>query len=280
MISMRSFWKRKSQDVASAEGAQQEGSIVVNETVVTTNARQDRFLPISILIAALVIGGSIVFATMYHPNAGVNAGGAGGTGTAGTNNPATTLSVSDIMKLGPRDAALGSSNAPVTMIEYGDYQCPFCGQFFSQAEPLIIKNYVNTGKVKLVFRNLAFLGPESTAAAEAAECAEDQNQAWPYHDALYQAKVNEVAKGGKENDGFFTRALFLSIAQQLHLDLPKFTQCVDGNTDAGIVSADVSTAEAGGINSTPTFYINGTQVLGADPYASFQQVIDKALAAK
>ena len=163
------------------------------------------------------------------------------------------------------------------MVEYGDYQCPYCGLYFSQTEPQMVQNYVNTGTVKLVFRNFPFLGAESTAAAEAAECATDQNKLWAYHDALYQAKVGDVAKGGSEDDGFFTRALFLSIASRLNLDLPTFTTCIDNNTDSSTVSADVANAAAAGVNSTPTFFINGTEIQGADPYATFQAAINKAL---
>ena len=243
--------------------------------------KKDRFLPVSILIAAVVIGGAIVFSTLYHPGAAPSAGTgtnpSGGTGTAG--ETAGSLTPSQVMTLGSRDEVLGSANAPVTMIEYGDYQCPYCGLFFSQTEPQIIQNYVNTGKVRLIFRNFPFLGPESTAAAEAAECATDQGKTWAYHDALYQAKVGDVAKGGSEDDGFFTRAEFLALAQKTGLDVTKFTQCVDNNADSNVVSADVSSAAAAGVNSTPTFFINGTQVLGANPYATFQQAIETALKA-
>jgi protein-disulfide isomerase len=275
---MNKFWKR------NKTSAVDQGEVVVNEVTVN-EVKQDRFLPVSILIAAVVIGGSIMFSTLYHPAAvapatvGNNGANNGGNNGATPGETATTLTTSQIMKLGSRDGVLGSPNAPVTLIEYGDYQCPFCGSFFSQTEPQIIQSYVNTGKVKMVFRNFPFLGPESTAAAEASECAQTQNKAWPYHDALYQAKVNDVAKGGGENDGFFKRSVFLSIAQQLNLNLPAFTQCIDNHTESSTVSADVANANAAGINSTPTFYINGTQVLGADPFGTFQQVIDSALKA-
>lgn len=240
--------------------------------------KKDRFLPISILVAAVVIAGSVLFATLYHgaavpPGTGNNPGANAGAPA----KTATTLTPAQIMTLGSRDAILGSSNAPVTMIEYGDYQCPYCGLYFSQTEPQIVQNYVDAGKVKMVFRNFPFLGPESTAAAEAAECAENQNKLWAYHDALYQAKVGDVAKGGSEDDGFFTRALFLSIATRLNLDLPTFTNCIDTNAASSTVAADVAAAGAAGVNSTPTFFINGSQIMGADPYATFQQTIDTAL---
>ena len=241
--------------------------------------KKDRFLPVSILVAAVMICGAIVFSTFYHPGAPA-APAAAGTG----NNPAPAAqggviasSTTNIMTLGTRDAILGTANAPVTIVEYGDYQCPFCAQFFSQTEPLIVENYVNLGKARMVFRNFPFLGPESTAAAEAAECAEDQNQLWAYHNALYQAKVADEAKGGGENDGIFSRALFVKLAQQINLNVMDFTTCIDSNKYADEVSSEKSTAQALGVNSTPTFFINGQQILGANPYADFQTTIDAAL---
>jgi len=242
--------------------------------------KKDRFLPISILVAAILIGGALVFSSLYGshastpnvgaPNAGTpNAGLGASAGTAGGS--------SDAMKLGPRDAILGDTNAPVTIIGYGDYQCPFCTQFFSQTEPQIISNYVNAGKARMVFRNLPFLGPESTAAAEAAECANDQGKLWPYHDALYRAKVDDEAKGGGENDGSLNRALFLTLAQGLNLDMLTFTSCIDTGKDAGVVAQEKAAASAAGINSTPSFLINGTSILGAEPYAAFAGAIDAAL---
>jgi len=265
------------------ENKNSETPEVVEQTVLVDapKEKKDRFLPISILIAAIVIGGSVLFATLYHPSA-APAGTGNAAGNNGGNNGAaqagTTLTAAQIMTLGSRDAILGSPNAPVTMIEYGDYQCPYCGIYFSQTEPLIVQNYVDTGKVKMVFRNFPFLGAESTAAAGAAECATDQNKLWAYHDALYQAKVSDVAKGGSEDDGFFTRALFLSIATKLNLDMPIFTNCLNTNAESSTVATDVSNAAAAGVNSTPTFFINSTEIQGADPYATFQTAINKALA--
>lgn len=242
--------------------------------------KKDRFLPISILVAAVLIGGAIVFGVFYKGGSGSGAAaGTGGTPSqAGTTAPTTNTSV---MALGSRDAILGNVSAPVTMIEYGDYQCPFCGtEFFAQTEPLIVQNYVDTGKVRFVFRDFAFLGPESDVAANAAQCAEDQNELWPYHDALYTAKVADDAKGGSEDDNFFTTTELIKLGTQVGIpNMATFTSCVNNNSDASIVAQEKTDATAAGVNSTPTFYINGTQVLGAQPYAQFQQVLDAAAAA-
>jgi protein-disulfide isomerase len=247
---------------------------------IVVKQKPDRFLAVSIIVAAVVIGGALIFSTLYNKSA-ANAGGAAndGTGTAQQGGTAPTTNT-NVMTLGSRDEILGNANAPVTMIEYGDYQCPFCGtEFFAQTEPLIVQNYVNTGKVRFVFRNFPFLGPESTAAAEAAECATDQGKEWPYHDALYTAKVADDAAGGSEDDGFFSTAELLKLGTQVGLNMTTFTSCVNNNTDANLVTQDKTDATNQGVNSTPTFFINGTQVLGAQPYAQFQTTINAALAA-
>jgi protein-disulfide isomerase len=261
------------------EGMEHQNNQIQNERASGSVAaeQKDKFLPISILIAAVVIAGALVFASLYKGGSSA----APAAGTAGNNNPtvagpAATTTPAALMTLGPRDAILGNANAPVTIVEYGDYQCPFCTRFFTQTEPQIIQNYVDTGKARFVFRDFAFLGPESTAAANAAQCAEDQNKLWSYHDALYAAKVQDEAKGGSEDDGFFNRTLFLKLAGQVGLNIPTFTSCIDGSKDASAVSAEVSAAQAGGVNSTPTFLVNGQQIQGAEPYATFSAAIDAA----
>lgn len=117
------------------------------------------------------------------------------------------------LALGADEAALGAANAPVTLIEYGDYQCPFCARYFEQVEPVLRAQYIDTGKVKMVFRNFAFLGPESVASAEAAACAAAQGKFWEYHEALYAAE----AKDGQERNGNLDRQEFLQLAEDLKL---------------------------------------------------------------
>jgi protein-disulfide isomerase len=233
--------------------------------------KKDLFLPISILAAAIMVGGAIVFATLYKAGTATAPAPTDGTATA-----STTVNATQVMALGPRDAILGNASATVTLIEYGDYQCPYCGEFYSETEPEIIQNYVNTGKVRMVFRNFAFLGPESTAAAEAADCAEDQNKLWVYHNALYSAKVADDASGGSEDDGFFSTAELLKLGQQVGLNMTTFTSCVDNNTDGNLVTQEQTAAAGVGVNSTPTFFINGQMITGAEPYTTFQQALDSA----
>jgi protein-disulfide isomerase len=225
-------------------------------------------LPMSILIAGIIISVAVIYSS----------------GSKNSGNPAALTAqivpqqnaAADVSGVSGRDVVLGNPNAPVTFVEYADYQCTFCSRFFEQTEPLIIKNYVDTGKVKFIFRNFQFLGPESAAAAEAAECAKDQNKFWQYHDALYGAELAD----GHENNGNLNRSLFLKLAGDVGLEQKSFAACIDGNKYADQIKKDASDAQAAGVNSTPTFFINGEKILGAQPYENFAAVIDNFLKTK
>jgi protein-disulfide isomerase len=248
----------------------------VEVSVSSGSRKRDMFLPVSILIAAVMVGGAIVFATLYKGGAAAPAGVAAGNGNA-VEATSTTANPAAAMSLGSRDAILGNASATVTLIEYGDYQCPYCVQFFSKTQPQILQNYVNTGKVRVVFRDFAFLGAESTAAANAAQCAEDQNKLWAYHDALYTAKLADDNNGGSEDDGFYSTAEFLKLAQWVGLNIPTFTSCINNNTDANIVAQEKGAAANAGIDSTPSSIVNGQTITGAQPYSVFQAALDSAL---
>lgn len=233
------------------------------------SARKDVFLPVSIVIAAVLIGGAIIFSVFYHPTVAPAAG-----GTAAAPGAATT-SLASLTTLGPRDAILGNPNAPVTLIEYGDYQCTFCLRYFAQIQPTIQSQYIATGKVRMVFRDFPFIGPESLTAASAAQCAQDQGKFWAYHDALYTAKVADATNvASSENDGFLSTAELLKLANQVGLNIPSFTSCMSSSTDANYIDAEKAAGVAAGIQSTPTTIVNGKLVVepdgsnaGADPTA-------------
>lgn len=221
-------------------------------------------LPVSILVAAIIIAGSIIYV------AGVRNRGGIAPATEKTENGQVVVSLEELLKIREGDVILGEPTAPVTLIEYGDYQCPFCGRFFTQTEPSLREDYIRPGKVKMVYRDLAFLGPESQAAAEAAACAKEQGKFWAYHDELFRQEVAD----GVENNGNLNRDLFLKIAAQTELDVSGFTSCLDSKKYAASVKATTQEAQRLGINATPTSFINGRQIQGAQPYASFQSVID------
>ncbi len=184
------------------------------------------------------------------PSGGGSAGGATG---AGSNN------------------ALGPADAAVTVVEYSDFQCPFCRRAFSGAAKQIIDTYVSSGKVRFVYKHLAFLGQESIDAAVAAECAADQGKFWDYHDYLFNLQVNG------ENVGAFTKDKLTQYAQAVGLDMARFTPCLQNNETLARVEADGAEARDHGFGGTPSFLVHDTKIVGAQPSQAFSQVIDAAL---
>ena len=164
----------------------------------------------------------------------------------------------------------GDPDAPVTIIEFADFQCPYCGRFFAQTEPQIDKAYLQSGKVRFGYFDFAFLGQESNWAAEAAECAADQNKFWEYHDMLYSSQAGE-------NQGAFNKDNLKKFAKDLKLDTSAFNNCFDSGKYTQLIQDDSNTASSIGVRSTPTFLINGQPLIGAQPFEAFQRVIDPLL---
>jgi protein-disulfide isomerase len=165
----------------------------------------------------------------------------------------------------------GDPNAMVTIIEFSDYQWPYCGRFAADAGRQIEKNYVDTGKVRFGYFNFAFLGDESQWAAEAAECAGDQDAYWEYHDYLFSHQNGE-------NQGAFSKDNLKSFAADLKLDTQAFNACLDSGKYTEAVTNQTNLARGLGVQSTPTFAVNGLAVVGAQTYDTFKQKIDSLLA--
>jgi len=165
----------------------------------------------------------------------------------------------------------GESNAPVTMIEFGDYQCPSCKRFEETIAAQVEETYIATGRVRLEFRNMAFLGDESIIAAAAAECANEQDAFWPYHDKLFEQQRGE-------NSGAFSFDRLKSFAGDLGLDQPSFDECLDSTRTQQLVFDETEAGREAGVDSTPTFFINGQVVKGAKSFSEFQDVIEEKLA--
>lgn len=168
--------------------------------------------------------------------------------------------------------SLGRADAPVVLVEYADFQCPFCGAFAREVKPLIEEAYVRTGKIRFEWRDFAVFGEESKAAANAARCAADQDAFWPYHDRLFAERVTP-------NRGAFARARLISDASALQLDMTAFTACLDEVRHRGAVAADTAEAAGLGMTGTPTFLIGGRRIVGAQRFEVFAEAIESALAA-
>lgn len=165
---------------------------------------------------------------------------------------------------------LGSKNAKVEVVEFGDFQCPFCGRFYTDVEKQLIKDYVDTGKVKFAFRQYAFLGQESTWAANAAECANEQGKFWEYHNYLYEHQSGE-------NQGAFSKDKLKGFSATLGLNTSQFNGCLDSEKYAKNVTNDFADGQKARVNGTPATFINGQLVSGAQPFTSFKTIIDQEL---
>lgn len=162
---------------------------------------------------------------------------------------------------------IGPDNAPVTIIEFSDYQCFFCKQFHDETLPALLKQY--EGKIRFAYRNFPIraLHAYAQSAAEAAQCAFDQKKFWEFHDLLFQ------------DIQLLTKADLLAYAQQLNLDMKTFQDCLDKGTHRQDVLNDYQAGLALGVGSAPTFFINGRMLVGAQPLSLFSSVIDAELAA-
>ncbi len=168
------------------------------------------------------------------------------------------------------DFVLGEANAPVTIVEYGDFQCPFCGKFFKDTEPTLRENYIKTGKVKFIYRDFAFLGQESFWASNAARCAGEQGKFWQYHDYLYSNQRGE-------NQGAFSKNNLKSFAVALSLDAGKFNACMDSDKYLEEIKKETKAGGEAGVQGTPANFINSVLYAGALPTATFTQIIDAEL---
>ena len=170
---------------------------------------------------------------------------------------------------------LGDPNAPITLVEFGDYQCFFCNKFFHDTEQKLLENYVDTGKVKIIFKDLTIIGPDSITAAHAAHCADDQGLFWEYHDTLYN-------NWNGENNGWASSENLLRMAQDVGLNIDEFTDCMLNEIHTQIISASNADARTLGLTGTPAFFVIGsnnqvTKIPGAQPFDVFQKIFDSEL---
>ncbi|WP_428327238.1 DsbA family protein [Nitrosopumilus sp.] len=171
---------------------------------------------------------------------------------------------------------LGSPSAPVTIVEFGDYQCPFCQKWNMQTKPSIVKNFIETGKAKLIFIDYTIIGPDSIKAHAGSYCAGDQGKYWEYHDYLY-------SKQGHENNGWVnSENLKLLVRDMDGIDIESFSQCLDSGKYEEKVRNNKNIATKAGVDSTPSFVIVGPSeeaipITGAQPYTVFERTIEELL---
>lgn len=229
-----------------------------------------------LLAAALFLGG-FVSGSMWKENRML------ASGVGGTANPvadaqlpaeAAPLSEADWKRVQENPAmVIGDANAPVTMVEFTDYQCPFCGRHYTETHGQIVDNFVKTGKLKIVYRDQALsFHPNANSAAQAVRCAEDADGGVALHDALFQ---NQDAWANLTGDAVLTK--YKELADAAKLNGNNIVECVKSNKHKAAVDADSQLGNEVGAGGTPTFFIEGDPLVGAQPYSAFEAKINEKL---
>jgi protein-disulfide isomerase len=164
------------------------------------------------------------------------------------------------------DAVRGSLDAPVTIVEFSDFECSFCARFYSSTYKELKTKYIDTGKVRFIYRDFPLgFHEKAQKAAEAAECAGEQGKYYEMHDALFESGNLSVAN-------------LKVLAGQIGLNTSTFNTCLDSGAMAQEVQKDFADGQRLGISGTPTFFVNGTKLVGAQPISAFEQIIEAELA--
>jgi len=170
---------------------------------------------------------------------------------------------------------LGDPDAPITLVEFGDYQCHYCNVFFQSIEKDIVKNYVDTGKVKIIFKDYNIIGEDSVKASQGAHCANDQGLFWEYHDILYSNWTGE-------NNGWASSENLAIFAQQIGLNMNTWSECMNKGSHSQIILKSNDDARALELTGTPAFFIINSEgevskLFGAQPFEVFKRIFDEQL---
>lgn len=226
-------------------------------------------LPAAIIIATVLISGSLIYIRGGFKR-GANVG---GQQQATGNQPVPGAKV-DVSA--DNDSFLGNEKAKVTVIEFSDFQCPSCRSFWRDSLPQLKKEYIDTSKIKFVYRDYPLdFHAGAKSAAEGTQCARDQSKFWELHDKIFQEQ-------DKQGQGTiqFTKADVVKWASQIGLNMTQFNQCLNSSKYKAEVEKDIADGSAAGVLGTPTTFINGRSLVGAQPYSSFKAVIDEELSKK
>ena len=170
---------------------------------------------------------------------------------------------------------LGNPNAPITLVEFGDYQCHYCHVFFETIEGKIMKNYIETGKVKMIFKDYNIIGKDSVKASQGAHCANDQGLFWEYHDILYSNWTGE-------NNGWASGANLANYAQDIGLEMNQWTDCMSQQKHSKTILDSNEDAKKLQLTGTPAFFVINSdgqvsKLFGAHPFEVFERVFDEKL---
>lgn len=186
-------------------------------------------------------------------------------------DPTTTPEPDFVLPDADDDVLLGDKKAKITIIEFSDYQCSFCQRFYLNTFGQLVENYIDTGLVNYVHRDFPLsFHMNAVPAAEAAECAGEQDKYWEMHSAIFD-NLSEWESSSEIDQ------LLAVYATEIGLDIDKFESCTASDKKLAEIQGDMDDGIAAGVSATPTFFINGEKVVGAQPYSVFSSILDSLL---
>ena len=231
-------------------------------------ARSKATIPIVVAVVAALIAGVMLLAPALAesgeaPVADVN--------RAGSRPPVDPENdpFAHVVRRDPQDpAALGDVDAPVVMINYSEFQCPFCGKFARDTKPELVEQFVEDGTLRIEWRHFPYLGPESQTAAQAGYAAGAQGKFWEFHDAMY-------ANQQPPNSGRLTEDYLVGVAEGIGLDGERFREDMTSSEAEAAVKEDFQEGQSIGVTGTPAFLVNGQPIMGAQPTEVFVEAIEQ-----
>jgi protein-disulfide isomerase len=232
------------------------------ETSLVPEARKSPLIPLVIAaLAAVALGGVLLQGSDAPKEAATS---------ATESSVATPEAWEQIARRDQSDPmALGEADAPVVMVAYSEFQCPFCGKFARDTQPALVEKYVEDGTLRIEWRDFPYLGPESAFAARAGRAAAAQGRFWEFERAMYADQL-------PPNSGGLDEEHVIGVAQDLGLDVDRFRADLASPEIARAVEEDFAQGQAIGVTGTPAFVVNGIPVIGAQPIHVFEQTIEKA----
>ena len=230
----------------------------------TANAKKSPIVPLLIALAAVVALIVIVVRGQDEANSSSTPP------TVSSEGQSPDETWEGLVRREPGDPlARGEVDAPVVMLSYSEFQCPFCGKFARDTEPLLVEEYVEDGTLRIEWRDFPYLGPESLVAATAGRAAAEQDMFWEFQEAMYADKL-------PPNSGRLDETYLASVAEGVGLDVDQFLEDMSSPAAERAVTQDFNEGQAVGITGTPAFLINGVPVIGAQPTEVFKAAIEKA----
>ena len=232
--------------------------------------RKNAVVPTIVAAVAAIAVLAIVILPSFASDDNESDGATSGSSDAAAEGRAPDETWEKLVRREPDDPmAMGEVDAPVVMVNYSEFQCPFCGKFARDTEPVLIEEYVEDGTLRIEWRDFPYLGPESTAAAHAGRAAAAQGKFWEFHNSMFADQL-------PPNSGQLDEDYLAGIAEDLGLDVDQFLTDMNSKATQNAVQDDFAEGQAIGVTGTPAFIINGVPVIGAQPTQVFQETIEQA----